>query len=154
MVTCLPYWVLFHGKDIFYNICSSAVWVLLSLTLLAILCEQPGGKKAKAEVCHFSSETIASWNIMVLSLGNSVFPYIKMTIINSLMSLPPFLLCNARLVLCDIPQGCFSRLLDGARQTQQAAAPFCEWSWSLSIKGVAIEVQHVLCSPFLGILNV
>lgn len=87
------------------------------------------GKKAKAKVCHFSSvanpsASIASWNIMVLSWGNSGFPHIEMVIINSLMILSPLLLCHTTSVLCEIPQGCSNSLTDGVGQTEQAAAPF------------------------------
>lgn len=119
MITSLPYWVLFHSKDFFTTSVAQ---------LCGCFCHSPcpfmwaaQGKKGKAEVCHFSavtnpSESIASWNITVLSWGNLVFLYLEMFIINSLMILSPLLLCHTSLDLCEISQGCSSSLSAGQSQ--------------------------------------
>ena len=154
MRNSLPCWVLFHSKDIFYNTCSSAMWVLLSLSFSLLCHVGPWEKKAKAEVCHCSSvtnpsESTARWNIMVLSWGDSRFAYIEMVIINSLMILSPLLLCHTTLrSLKAVPASCWTEPVRPTKLQRLSNER------SLSLKAVAIEVQDVACSPFSDIFKV
>lgn len=135
------------AKNYVYNICSSALWVLLSLFLPTLLFGQPKIKRPKQRFAISPqwqiSESITSWNMTVWSWGNLGFPYIEVVIINFLMILPPLLLRDTKLVLCEIPEDYSSSLLNGARQTEQAAAPLwrvatqprrcCNWSTRCNI---------------------